>query len=95
MRCISYDALGGKDAVADPRTYTMLQRLSPSLILTLSTVLRAVLIVFGTFQDAYSDVRYTDIDYDVFTGASKLVQEGALPRLPQLVSSPVVMDLPA
>lgn len=81
VRSTSLDAvLGGKPTVVDRSVYTMLQRLSPSLILTLSTVLRAALIVFGTFQDAYSDVRYTDIDYDVFTGASKLVHEGAEPR---------------
>lgn len=67
----------------------MLQRLSPSLILTLSAALRVALIVFGTFQDAYSDVRYTDIDYDVFTGAAKLVHEGAVPLLKQFSISTV------
>lgn len=54
-------------------------KLSPSTLLGVSAALRVILIVFGTFQDAYSDVRYTDIDYDVFTGAAMHVLAGAAP----------------
>ena len=38
-----------------------------------ATVLRCVLILYGQWQDATMAVKYTDVDYFVFTDASKFV----------------------
>ncbi|KAF6135620.1 hypothetical protein GIB67_028191 [Kingdonia uniflora] len=45
----------------------------------LSAVLRVVLIVYGEWQDAHMEVRYTDVDYIVFSDAAALVALGKSP----------------
>ncbi|KAK8121899.1 glycosyltransferase family 50 [Apiospora sp. TS-2023a] len=45
---------------------------SPSLVFTAAFLLRAVLLVYGLWQDANSPLKYTDIDYLVFTDAARL-----------------------
>lgn len=52
---------------------------SPAKIITASVVLRLVLLVYGAWQDANSPVKYTDIDYLVFTDAARYVSQGASP----------------
>ncbi|KAI9925821.1 GPI mannosyltransferase 1 [Aspergillus wentii] len=52
---------------------------SPALIFSASVVLRAILLVYGAWQDAHSAVKYTDIDYMVFTDASRYVSRGVSP----------------
>ncbi|KAF8793198.1 GPI mannosyltransferase 1 like protein [Argiope bruennichi] len=42
-------------------------------------LLRLILIIFGCIQDAFLDVKYTDIDYFVFTDAAKYVSKGFSP----------------
>ncbi|CCI45916.1 unnamed protein product [Albugo candida] len=37
---------------------------------------RVLLILFGSYQDATMSVKYTDVDYDVYTDASRLVVDG-------------------
>lgn len=44
-----------------------------------ATVLRLVLLIYGGWQDAHSAVKYTDIDYMVFTDAARYVSKGETP----------------
>lgn len=43
----------------------------PLPLFTTATLLRAVMLVYGLWQDANSPVKYTDIDYLVFTDAAR------------------------
>lgn len=57
-----------------PRTFW-----SPPLVFAASIILRAVLLVYGRWQDANSPVKYTDIDYLVFTDAARFLSRGRSP----------------
>jgi GPI mannosyltransferase 1 subunit M len=48
-------------------------------LFTISLFLRLVLLFYGLYQDAHSALKYTDIDYLVFTDASRFVAEGSSP----------------
>lgn len=45
------------------------------------TVLRILLIIYADFHDENSDLKYTDIDYKVFTGAARHVVKGGSPYM--------------
>lgn len=45
----------------------------------LGAVLRAALLVYGSIQDTHPVIKFTDIDYSVFTDAAHLVFEGSSP----------------
>jgi len=51
----------------------------PWAVLGASIIFRAVLLFYGRWQDANSPVKYTDIDYLVFTDASRYLATGASP----------------
>ncbi|THW30080.1 hypothetical protein D6D23_00514 [Aureobasidium pullulans] len=51
------------------------------LIFSISILLRAVLLLWGEYQDAHSPLKYTDIDYLVFTDASRYVYHNQSPYL--------------
>jgi phosphatidylinositol glycan class M len=52
---------------------------SPTNIFTLAFLLRAILLIWGIYQDAISPFKYTDIDYYVFTDASRYVSHNQSP----------------
>ncbi|OKL62617.1 GPI mannosyltransferase 1 [Talaromyces atroroseus] len=50
-----------------------------SVIFSLAALMRAGLLLYGIYQDNHSAMKYTDIDYMVFTDASRFVVEGQSP----------------
>lgn len=50
-------------------------------VLAVSALLRVVLIVYGEWQDKHMEVRYTDVDYLVFSDAAALMASGKSPYL--------------
>lgn len=49
------------------------------VIFPVAILLRLVLLIYGRWQDANSPMKYTDIDYLVFTDASRFVAQGRSP----------------
>lgn len=52
---------------------------TPKTVFSTALALRATLLVYGAWQDANSALKYTDIDYMVFTDAARYVSTGASP----------------
>ena len=50
-------------------------------LLVLSAIFRAILILYGEWQDTHMEVRYTDVDYLVFSDAASLMASGKSPYL--------------
>ncbi|TYG96834.1 hypothetical protein ES288_A11G384900v1 [Gossypium darwinii] len=53
--------------------------LKPRLVLLISAIFRVGLILFGEWQDTHMEVRYTEVDYLVFSGAASLMASGHSP----------------
>ncbi|EGX89387.1 mannosyltransferase (PIG-M), putative [Cordyceps militaris CM01] len=51
----------------------------PVPLFSIAAALRATLLLYGAWQDAHSAVKYTDIDYLVFTDAARFVAAGGSP----------------
>lgn len=51
----------------------------PSTVFSAAILLRVVFLVYGSFQDAFSPMKYTDIDYFVFTDAARFISQGKSP----------------
>ena len=54
---------------------------SPSSLFAAAISLRVVLLLYGLYQDEHSALKYTDIDYYVFTDAARDVARGQSPYL--------------
>jgi phosphatidylinositol glycan class M len=52
---------------------------SPRLVFTSAILLRAIFLIYGLWQDANSPMKYTDIDYFVFTDAARFISQGQSP----------------
>ncbi|KAH3950286.1 GPI mannosyltransferase 1 [Parastagonospora nodorum] len=52
---------------------------SPRAVFSASIILRAVFLLYGLWQDANSPMKYTDIDYNVFTDAARFISHGQSP----------------
>ncbi|CAG5178261.1 uncharacterized protein ALTATR162_LOCUS8612 [Alternaria atra] len=52
---------------------------SAPLVFTTSIILRAIFLIYGLWQDANSPMKYTDIDYYVFTDAARYISRGQSP----------------
>ena len=63
------------------RFYYLEQWISLRLLLTSALVLRILMVAYGEWQDKNFAVKFTDIDYHVFSDAAKYVTEGKSPFL--------------
>jgi phosphatidylinositol glycan class M len=52
---------------------------SPRAVFSVSIILRAAFLLYGLWQDANSPMKYTDIDYYVFTDAARFISRGQSP----------------
>ena len=52
---------------------------SPPLVFTTASLLRLAFLLYGLWQDTNTPVKYTDIDYFVFTDAARFIAQGQSP----------------
>lgn len=64
-----------------PKMMILSSLLHPIPLFTLALLLRLTLLFYGIYQDAHSALKYTDIDYLVFTDAARYVSHSESPYL--------------
>lgn len=52
---------------------------SPLLVFTTASLLRVAFLLYGLWQDLNTPIKYTDIDYFVFTDAARFISQGQSP----------------
>src|SRR3954454_15467329 len=74
------DTMGTPESRQEKSQWTVASFLgSPRAVFTAAIALRIILFGYGSFQDAHSAFKYTDIDYYVFTDAARFVSRGRSP----------------
>jgi len=63
----------------DPHPMVSAAGMTLRCVVLVSAALRLALVVFGEWQDAHLEVRYTDVDYLVFSDAAASVAAGGSP----------------
>ena len=61
------------------RGVLLLENMSFYLVVAVSLLFRLCLLLYGEWQDKYFAVKFTDVDYYVFSDAAKLIMEGQSP----------------
>src|SRR5437763_2350849 len=56
-----------------------LPRLNFTALCLLALLIRLGMLIYGEWQDAHMQVKYTDIDYKVFSDAARFVTQGESP----------------
>jgi phosphatidylinositol glycan class M len=72
-----------KPGTLNPKSSSTITNLfsNTHLILTISLIFRLLLLLWGEYQDTHSPLKYTDIDYLVFTDASHYLSTSQSPYL--------------
>ena len=61
------------------KVFAWLLKHPPTRLLYGAIFLRLCLVAFGEWQDSHMPVKYTDVDYGVYTDAARLVVDGRSP----------------
>ncbi|KAM3435671.1 hypothetical protein NHJ13734_005426 [Beauveria thailandica] len=72
-------AISAANSSSSSRRRSLYALFDPIPLFTLAALLRLLLLLYGAWQDAHSALKYTDIDYLVFTDAARSVSLGSSP----------------
>ncbi|KAM3552041.1 hypothetical protein MY1884_007403 [Beauveria asiatica] len=72
-------AISAANSSSSSRRCSLYVLFDPVPLFTLAALLRLLLLLYGAWQDAHSALKYTDIDYLVFTDAARSVSLGSSP----------------
>ncbi|KAM3556760.1 hypothetical protein ARSEF4850_005377 [Beauveria asiatica] len=72
-------AISAANSSSSSRRRSLYALFDPVPLFTLAALLRLLLLLYGAWQDAHSALKYTDIDYLVFTDAARSVSLGSSP----------------